>query len=148
MAAARGVPTVSEFFTETLAREVARVAGPAQLIVACNVLGHINDLDDVCRGFKALLAPDGALIVEVPYVADLVERAEYDTVYHEHLSYFAIRPLAHLFNRHGLRVQCIQFFPVHGGTMRVTAVPGQGASPDVQSLIDKEISSGLGQREV
>lgn len=91
MAAARGVPTVSEFFTEPLAREIARVAGVAQLIVACNVLGHIDDLDDACRGVKALLSPDGAFIFEVPYLRDLVGRAEYDTIYHEHLSYFAIQ---------------------------------------------------------
>jgi novobiocin biosynthesis protein NovU/D-mycarose 3-C-methyltransferase len=148
MAAARGVPTVSEFFTEPLAREIARVAGPAQLIVACNVLGHIDDLDDVCRGIAALLAPGGALVVEVPYVADLVERAEYDTVYHEHLSYFAIRPLATLFNRHGLRVERVQFFPVHGGTMRVTAVPGAGVSMHVQHLIEGEIAAGLGAADV
>jgi novobiocin biosynthesis protein NovU/D-mycarose 3-C-methyltransferase len=89
MAAARGVPTVSEFFTDALAREIARVAGPAQLVVACNVLGHIDDLDDVLAGVKSVLAPDGALVLEVPYLADLVDRGEYDTIYHEHLSYFA-----------------------------------------------------------
>jgi hypothetical protein len=62
MAASRGVPTVAEFFTEALAQEIARVAGRAQLIVGCNVMGHIDDLDDVCRGIRVLLAPDGAFV--------------------------------------------------------------------------------------
>jgi novobiocin biosynthesis protein NovU/D-mycarose 3-C-methyltransferase len=146
MAAASGVPTISEFFTQPLANEVARVAGTAQLIVACNVLGHIDDLDDVCAGVRALLAPGGALIVEVPYLADLVDRAEYDTIYHEHLSYFAVGPLAVLLNRHGLRVERVKFFGVHGGTIRVTAIAGEGVSPDVQTWIDRENQRGLATR--
>jgi novobiocin biosynthesis protein NovU/D-mycarose 3-C-methyltransferase len=151
MAASRGVPTVSEFFTEPLAREIARVAGQAHLIVACNVLGHIDDLDDVCRGLKILLAPAGAVVLEVPYLGDLLDRAEYDTIYHEHLSYFAVRPLAALLNRHGLRLVRVERFAVHGGTMRCTAVhapvapPEEGVVPDVQKLIDAEIQSGLNQ---
>ncbi len=88
MAAARGVPTVAEFFSHPLACEVARVAGRASLIVACNVLGHIDDLDDVCRGVEELLAPDGAFVFEVPYLRRLLEHTEFDTIYHEHLSYF------------------------------------------------------------
>jgi novobiocin biosynthesis protein NovU/D-mycarose 3-C-methyltransferase len=145
MAASRGVPTVSEFFTEPLAREIARVAGPAHLIVACNVLGHIDDLDDVCRGLKVLLAPDGAVVLEVPYLGDLIDRAEYDTIYHEHLSYFAVRPLAALLNRHGLRLARVERFSVHGGTMRCTAVHGQGVGPQVQEMIDNERQTGLDQ---
>jgi len=143
MAAARGVPTVSEFFTETLAREIARVAGPASLVVACNVLGHIDDLDDVCKGFKVLLAPAGAIVIEVPYLGELVDHGEYDTIYHEHLSYFAVHPLATLLNRHGLRLEKVEHFGVHGGTMRCTAVHGDGVGPDVQKWIDRESERGL-----
>lgn len=147
MAAARGVPTISEFFTETLGREIARVGGQASLIVACNVLGHIDDLDDVCRGINGLLSPHGAFVFEVPYLGEMIDRGEYDTVYHEHLSYFAIRPLATLLNRHGLRLERIEFFPVHGGTMRGTAVHGQGVSPQVEQLIADEIRRDLGGRQ-
>jgi hypothetical protein len=143
MAAARGVPSVSEFFSEPLAREIARVAGPASLVVACNVLGHIDDLDDTARGIKAMLAPDGAFVFEVPYFAELFERLEYDTIYHEHLSYFAVRPLAALLNRHGLRLERVQFFPVHGGTIRGTAVHGDGVSAEVAEVIDRETKRGM-----
>ena len=143
MAASRGVPTVSEFFNQPLAHEIARVAGPAHLIVACNVLGHINDLDDVCRGIQTLIARDGALVVEVPYLGDLLDRAEYDTIYHEHLSYFAVRPMAALLNRHGLRLERVEHFAVHGGTIRCTAIQGDGVSPQVQTWIDKENKANL-----
>ncbi|HTW95417.1 MAG TPA: class I SAM-dependent methyltransferase [Tepidisphaeraceae bacterium] len=143
MAAARGVPTVSEFFTAPLAREMVRVAGPARLVVACNVLGHIDDLDDVLAGVHTLLDPAGALVLEVPYLADLLERAEYDTIYHEHLSYFAVRPLSVLLNRHGLRLERVKHFPVHGGTIRCTAIPGKGVGADAQQWIDREVAMGL-----
>jgi novobiocin biosynthesis protein NovU/D-mycarose 3-C-methyltransferase len=144
MAAARGVPTVSEFFSEPLAREIARVGGKASLVVACNVLGHVDDLDDFCRGVKQVLSPDGAFVFEVPYLGELLDRLEYDTIYHEHLSYFAVNPLATLLNRHGLRLERIQFFPVHGGTIRGTAIHGDGVSPQVQSIIGDEIRKEIG----
>jgi len=146
MSASRGVPTVSEFFTEPLAREVRRVAGPAHLIVACNVLGHIDDLDDTFAGIAALMADNGALVFEVPYLRDLLDRCEYDTIYHEHLSYFAIRPILTLLSRHGLRLERVQNFPVHGGTIRVTAVRGSGAADDASAWVQRENDAGLHQR--
>jgi SAM-dependent methyltransferase len=146
MAASRGIPTVSEFFTETLAREIAHVAGRAQLVVACNVFGHIDDLDDVCRGIRTLLSPDGAFFFEVPYLGEMVKRAEYDTIYHEHLSYFAVRPLVHLLNKHGLRLERVEFYPVHGGTIRGTAIHGEGHSPQVEEWLAEEEETGLAKR--
>jgi C-methyltransferase C-terminal domain/Putative zinc binding domain/Methyltransferase domain len=146
MAAARGVPTVSEFFTETLAREIVHVASRAHLIVACNVLGHIDDLDSVCRGIRTLLSPEGAFVFEVPYLGEMVKRAEYDTIYHEHLSYFAVRPLVHLLNQHGLRLDRVELFPVHGGTIRGTAVHGTGYSPQVGEWLAEEEEIGLASR--
>lgn len=148
MAAARGVPTVAEFFNEHLGREIARVAGQAGLIVACNVLGHIDDLDDVCQGVRALLAPGGAFVFEVPYLDELLARREYDTIYHEHLSYFAVRPLATLLNRHGLRLEQIEHFAVHGGTIRGTAILGEGVAPAVQEIVNHEIAQGMSERGI
>ena len=146
MAASRGIPTISEFFTEPLAGEVVRVAGQAHLIVACNVLGHINDLDDVCDGVRKLLHPQGAFVIEVPYLAPFVERNEYDTIYHEHLSYFAVRPLQTLMNRHGLRVDRVEFFPVHGGTIRVTVKHGVWTSDEALKWLKREETAGLARR--
>jgi novobiocin biosynthesis protein NovU/D-mycarose 3-C-methyltransferase len=147
MAAARGVPTIAEYFSEALADEIVRVAGQADLVVGCNVLGHIDDLDDVCRGLEKLLAPDGAFVFEVPYLGEMLDKMEYDTIYHEHLSYFAARPLARLFARTGLRLERVEFFPVHGGTVRGTVVRGEGMSPAVGELIANEVDRGLGEPE-
>ncbi|MBI1309752.1 methyltransferase domain-containing protein [bacterium] len=138
MAASRGVPTITEFFSEPLAAEIARTAGPASLIVACNVLGHIDDLDDVCRGIQRLLDPTGTFVFEVPYLGDLIERAEFDTIYHEHLSYFAVRPLVALFQRHGLALTRVEHFPVHGGTIRGTVVRGETLTDSVRRRIECE----------
>lgn len=146
MAASRGIPTIAEFFTEPLAAEVERVAGQAHLIVACNVLGHINDLDDVCAGIRRLLHPQGAFIIEVPYLASFQEQNEYDTIYHEHLSYFAVRPLNVLMNRHGLRVERVQQSAVHGGTIRVTVRHGVWSSEDAQAWLKREETAGLAKR--
>lgn len=146
MAASRGIPTIAEFFTEPLAAEVERVAGQAHLIVACNVLGHINDLDDVCAGVRKLLHPKGAFIIEVPYLASFLERNEYDTIYHEHLSYFAVRPLATLMSRHGMHVDRVELFPVHGGTIRVTVKHGVWRSDDAHAWLKREETAGLANR--
>lgn len=146
MAASRGIPTIAEFFTEPLAAEVERVAGKAHLIVACNVLGHINDLDDVCAGVRKLLHPQGAFVIEVPYLASFVERNEYDTIYHEHLSYFAVRPLATLMGRHGMHIDRVQSHSVHGGTIRVTVKHGVWSSDDKQAWLKREETAGLNRR--
>jgi len=146
LAAAREVPTIPEFFTEALAAEIVRTAGAASLVVACNVLGHIDDLHDVCRGIRTLLAPRGALVFEVPYLQDLVDLSAYDAIYHEHLSYFAVRPLVKLLNENGLRLERVEFFPVHGGTLRGTAVHGRGCAPAVEAVLSKELETGLARR--
>lgn len=146
MAASRGIPTISEFFSEPLAGEVLRVAGQAHLIVACNVLGHVNDLDDLCAGVRRLLHSNGAFVIEVPYLASILERNEYDTIYHEHLSYFAVRPLAALMNRHGLHVERVELFPVHGGTIRVTVKHGVWRSDAAHTWLNREEAAGLAKR--
>lgn len=148
MAAARGVPTIAEFFGRAIAHEVSRVAGEASLVVACNVFGHIDDLDDVCAGIAQMLTRKGAFVFEVPYLGEMLPRLEYDTIYHEHLSYFAIRPLVALLNRHGLRLERVDFFSVHGGTLRGTAVLGSGVSESVAALVETERARGMDKFEV
>lgn len=120
VAIANGVNTLPKLFSEAVASEIVRDHGQADLIVACNVLGHIDDLDDFCRGVKSLLSEDGALIVEVPDVNQLVDRTEFDTIYHEHLSYFGGRQIETLMHRNGLRVEQTTAQNVHGGSIRLT----------------------------
>lgn len=105
---------IREPFTEACANRMARELDKPDLIVACNVLGHIDDLDDVMRGVKALLHPEGKFIVEVPYLGNL----EIGQVYHEHLSYFSRLSLGRLVWRHGMYVEQFENMPVHGGSIR------------------------------
>ena len=120
IAAQRGVPVLTEFFNHATALRVLKSNGPADLIVACNVLAHIDDLDDVFRGVAVLLRPDGRLIVEVPDIECLLRRTEFDTIYHEHLNYFSFHSLSTLLARHAMVIDRIQYYEVHGGTKRLT----------------------------
>ena len=119
MAHAAGIETVNEFFTEDVARHVRETHGDAAAVVANNVLAHVDDPRGFLRSARALLRPGGAVIVEVPYVGELLDRLEYDTVYHEHLCYFSIHALLALAEAAGLRVVRIDRVPIHGGSLRV-----------------------------
>ena len=125
LAKRRGVTAISRFFNEQTAFDIVVDHGPADLIVACNVMGHIDDLDDFCRGVSSLLSNHGALIIEVPDVQRLIDETEFDTIYHEHLSYFGVGAMLTLFSRHKLRVEKVEPVDVHGGSMRITVRRGK-----------------------
>ncbi|MEU5656613.1 class I SAM-dependent methyltransferase [Streptomyces sp. NPDC047737] len=121
VASENGVRTLPEFFTETTAGEVHRSQGPARLILGRHVFAHIDDLAGVLAGVRSLLAPDGVFAIEVPYAVDLLEKYAFDTIYHEHLSYFLLSTLDTLFTRHGLSLFDVERLPVHGGSLLVLA---------------------------
>ena len=146
LATASGVPTIDEFFTEELAKGIVETQGQADLIVGCNVLGHIDDLDDVCRGIKVLLGDHGAFVLEVPYLGEMLDQLEWDTIYHEHLSLLTVAPLRHLFRRFGLGLQEVEFVSVHGGSIRCTVVQGEVRAPSVDDLIEAETAKRLADR--
>jgi SAM-dependent methyltransferase len=129
IANARGVETLPEFFSADTARHISRTYGAASLILGRHVFAHIDDLTGVLHGVRELLAPGGVFAVEVPYAGDLVEKNAFDTIYHEHLSYFTIRSLAALFDRHGMRVFDVERMPVHGGSIFVSVSHGDGPWP-------------------
>jgi hypothetical protein len=118
-ARAHGVPTITGFFSEQVARQIRQEHGPAAAVLANNVLGHIDDLGGVMRGVQHLLADHGVVVIEVPYIVDLLDHLEFDTVYHEHLSYLGVRPLKRLFEQFGLEIFEVRKQAVHGGTIRV-----------------------------
>jgi hypothetical protein len=121
IARASGVDTINEFFEPGIARHVREEEGPASFMVGCNVVAHIPDLNGTMEGVAALLADEGVFQVEAPYLLELLERAEFDTVYHEHFFYFSLTALAHVMARHGLRIFDVELFPdVHGGSIRAS----------------------------
>jgi SAM-dependent methyltransferase len=118
-AVAAGVPTLREFFGIDLARRLVTEGRRADVIIANNVMAHVPDLNGFVAGMKLLLADDGLITVENPYVRDLVDHCEFDTIYHEHYCYFSCSSVQALVRRHGLWLNDVEYFPdLHGGTLR------------------------------
>jgi SAM-dependent methyltransferase len=146
-ARAAGIPTVTEFFGRETARRL-RAEGPADLIAANNVLAHVPDLNDFVAGFAALLAPDGVVTVEFPHLMWLLEDNQFDTIYHEHFSYFSFRTVREVFAAHGLSAWDVEELPTHGGSLRIFAVHAERAEPPTEraeELAAREEAAGLGE---
>jgi SAM-dependent methyltransferase len=125
----RGVDTIDEFFGAELAGRLAGEGRRADVFLGNNVLAHVADLNGFVRGIKALLAPDGRSVIEAPYAKDMLDHAEFDTIYHEHLCYFSLSALDRLFNRHGLEVVDAERVTIHGGSLRFTSAHAGAARP-------------------
>lgn len=117
----RNVPTISEFFGKDIAETLAEEGRSADVIHANNVLAHVADLNGVVAGFAALLKQDGRVVVEAPYLKDLIDNVEFDTIYHEHLCYFSLTALSHVFASHGLEIVDVERLSIHGGSLRIYA---------------------------
>jgi hypothetical protein len=143
MARARGIETVSRFFDQQVGRELAAAYGPARAVVANNVLAHVDDPRGFLAGCAELISDNGQVVVEVPYALDMLNRCEYDTIYHEHLCYFAVGPLARIGESAGLAVARVERMPVHGGTIRVWFRKGAEHGPEVRSMMQEERDVGL-----
>jgi hypothetical protein len=143
----RGVETVDEFFGTKTATSVLADFGPADVICANNVLAHVPDLVGFLNGCRLLAGERGVVSVEVPYLGHLLDRLEYDTIYHEHLSYFSVLAIAHAFWRARLAIFDLVHVPVHGGTVRVLARPGREHGPAVAEACAAERARGLDRAE-
>lgn len=145
----RGIRTISEFFGAKLAHELAAQGERAGVLHANNVLAHVADLNDFVSGVRQLLKPDGVAVIEVPYVKDLVDRCEFDTIYHEHLCYFSLTALDNLFHRHELQINDVERIAIHGGSLRVTVGHARVAPPSaaVAALLQDERDWGVGNLE-
>jgi hypothetical protein len=119
VAAKKGVENHVAFFGKETAKKVFKKYGPADVITGTNVFAHIDDLDSVFEGVDILMKPGGVLLMEFPYLVDLIEKNEFDTIYHEHLSYFLAKPLEHILASHGLEIFDIERFHTHGGSIRL-----------------------------
>ncbi|MFX1562178.1 MAG: class I SAM-dependent methyltransferase [Promethearchaeota archaeon] len=113
-----GIETVNDFFSVEVAKNIIKRKGHAKVIIGTNVFAHIDDLDEVLQAVDNLLTNDGIFIIEVPYLVDLLSKTEFDTMYHEHLSYFSLRPLVALFKRFNMELFDVKRIQVHGGSIR------------------------------
>jgi SAM-dependent methyltransferase len=141
----RGINTLCDFFGAELARRLADEGRRADVVHANNVLAHVPDLNGVVAGLGTLLKDDGVAAIEAPYVKEMIDHTEFDTIYHEHLCYFSLTALECLFRRHGLAVVDVERLPIHGGSLRVFLSKGASPSPAVRHLLDEEARWGVDQ---
>jgi hypothetical protein len=147
-ASASGVETINEFFTPAVAIDVRTSRRPARVVAANNVLAHVDDPAAFLRGCRELVADDGLITIEMPYVGELLDRFEYDTVYHEHLSYFSVRSLLALADRVELAAVRIDRVPVHGGSLRLyLSRSAPQHAPEVMDLAEQESAAGVTSAE-
>jgi SAM-dependent methyltransferase len=144
VAQARGIPTISEFFGRELAEQLRAEGTRADVIHGHNVMAHVADLNGFVAGIKLLLKEDGVAVIEAPYVKDMIDHCEFDTIYHEHLCYFSLTAVDRLVRRHGLMVADVAHVDIHGGTLRYyLAQASSTAQPSeaVRSLLAEEAGS-------
>ena len=119
VARAKGVPTDSVFLGEATARDTVARWGQADLVLGNNVLAHVPDLNDFVKGMSVLLGDDGLLTMEFPHLLELMQHNQFDTIYHEHFSYFSFTTVEKVYAAHGLRLFDVQTLPTHGGSIRI-----------------------------
>jgi SAM-dependent methyltransferase len=145
-----GIPTLVEFFGRRVARDLAEQSR-ADLLLGNNVLAHVPDLNDFVAGMKILLAPGGTITMEFPHLMELVERKQWDTIYHEHFSYFSFLTVSRVFAAHGLRLYDVEEISTHGGSLRVYGCHREDAAkPDSARAIqmrEREREAGYEQLE-
>jgi 2-polyprenyl-3-methyl-5-hydroxy-6-metoxy-1,4-benzoquinol methylase len=146
-ASEKGVPTLTQFFGARLATEIAAERGCADLVIGNNVLAQVTDLNDFVEGLKSLLKPEGVLTLEFPHLLQLIERNEFDTIYHEHFSYFSMLTAARILEAHEMKVFDVEELPTHGGSLRVYACRIDAETHEmmesVGDLIEREERAGL-----
>ena len=138
-----GIPTLCTFFTKDLAKQLRAKGKVADVFLANNVLAHVPDLNGFVAGIGILLKETGVAVIEVPYVVDLVEHCEFDTIYHQHLCYFSVTALDRLFRRHSLFLNDVQRTTIHGGSLRLFVEPREAVGESVKSLLHEEVERGV-----
>ncbi len=145
IATRNGVRTLNRYFCPEVASELRMSGVAADIVVANNVMAHIPDINDAIEGIHRILKPEGVLIIETPYVVDLIHNLEFDTIYHEHVFYYSLTALITLFARHGLTVVDVERLEIHGGSLRLTVSHEGSQAPKatVGELLAEEVSLGV-----
>jgi SAM-dependent methyltransferase len=148
VAVKKGIPTLNTFFTEKIATQLHYVEDrSADVFLANNVLAHVPDLNGFVEGINIMLKDDGLAVIEVKYVGDLVEQCEFDTIYHQHISYFSLIALDKLFRRHGLYINDVMKIWTQGGSLRIFVEKNESVKDSVKKLLAEEVSKGINQFE-
>lgn len=148
VATENGINTINEFFGADIAAKLAAEGKRADVFHANNVLAHVSDLNGVAKGISLILKDFGVASIEVPYVRDLIDHVEFDTIYHEHLCYFSLIALENLFSRHGMRVADVECIPIHGGTLRIFVKHAKYSETSTRALALFEEERKLGLDKV
>jgi SAM-dependent methyltransferase len=143
MARQRGIETVSRFFDRRAGAEIASAHGRASAIIGNNVFAHVDDPVGFLRGCVDMLTDDGRVFIECPYALDMMQRGEYDTIYHEHLSYFSVTSLARVAESAGMSVDSVERVPVHGGSIRTAFRKGGAHAAQPAAMMTMERDEGL-----
>jgi SAM-dependent methyltransferase len=138
-----GVPTIHDFFGSRCAEELAHGGKLADVIIANNVVAHVDNINDFVAGFARVLKPNGIAVFEFAYALDMIERCEFDTIYHEHLFYHTLHGLTPLFGRHGLYLNDVKRLPIHGGSLRLTVSRTPARSGALAALFAHEAALGV-----
>ena len=136
----KGIPSMCTFFGKQLAEQLAGEGKRADVIHANNVLAHVPDTNGFVQGIGALLKDDGVAVIEVPYVKDLIDHCEFDTIYHEHLCYFSVTALVALFKQNGLSLNHVEHLEIHGGSLRLFVEPTENVQESVRDFLRDETS--------
>ncbi len=146
---ASGIDRYVGFFNAQTAEHIVEKWGQAAIITATNTFPHIPELHDFVTGLKVALAPGGTFVIEMHYLVDLLEQMAFDTVYHEHVSYWALKPMVHLFEGHGMQVVHAERVPLHHGQLRVFVQRQEEsqAQPSVATILAMEQAKGIDQIE-
>ncbi len=141
----QGIPTLAEFWDERFAKKVEEDYGKAKIITAFNVFAHVDDIHSFVKGVKQLLAKDGFFIIESPHLLDLIKHNEFDTIYHEHLSYLLLKPLQQLMKNYGLKISRVKKYPIHGGSVRIYVEHDSMSREDgsYERILSEEEAEGL-----
>jgi SAM-dependent methyltransferase len=145
----KGINTKAAFFGEKTAVDLCADGWSADLIIGNNVLAHVPDLNDFVKGLKVLLKPTGLITMEFPHLLQLMEQNQFDTIYHEHFSYFSFHAVEQVFARHGMKLFDVEELPTHGGSLRIYACHDQDASKPIgtraRELKSREEAAGFSQ---
>ena len=146
-----GIPVLREFFGEALGQQLAQQGKQADLIAGNNVYAHVPDINDFTLGLKAALKPGGTITLEFPHIMQLIEDAQFDTIYHEHFSYLSLYTVSLIFAKAGLRVWDVEELSTHGGSLRIYGCHADDArktNKEVKALLEKEARQGLQALEI